>query len=190
VPSVKLHVRLAALFHDIAKPQTRSDENGEVHFLHHEHAALPMIDDIMGRLHASADLTHQVKNLVACHMFPGDFTMTDRAMRGLIKRVGPDLIYDLIDLRVGDRLASGKPFLSMGKVGHMRKLVAEELAAPTFSVKDLTLSGKDLIQMGFKPGPIFTEILNWLLEQVMADKSLNVKETLAKLVEEKYGGRK
>ena len=182
VPSTKLHVRMAALFHDIAKPETRSDDNGEIHFINHEHQAKKHIHAVLNRWRAPGDLIDKVNNLVWNHMFDATFDMSRRAIRRLINRVGEDLIHDLIDLRIGDRLASGKAFLSMGKIGRMREIVEEELAEPAFSVKHLAIDGHDLIEMNLKPGPVFKEILNSLLEMVMDDPSLNEKEKLKDIV--------
>lgn len=193
VPSVKLHVRLAALFHDIAKPQTRSETRGpdgvpEIHFFRHEFEAGPIVNAVMRRWGAPPDLVRQVKRLVSCHMFPGGWDMTDRALRALLQRVGPELIHDLIDLRVGDRIASGKPFLGMGKIGHLRALIERELAEPAFSLKDLALDGNDLLALGMKPGPKFAEVLRALLERVLQDRSLNTKERLLALARELFPG--
>jgi len=184
VPSAKLKTRIAALFHDIAKPQTKSVVNGEIHFYRHEFVAEPMIDNIMKRLCAPTDLTEDVKKLVVCHMFPSD--LTPSAVRRLIKRVGQDLIYDLIDLRMGDRIASGKRFLGFGKVGKLRQMVDEELAEPSFSLQHLAIKGQDLIGLGLKPGPMFSKILNNLLERVMEDPSLNDKEKLTDIVKKEF----
>ena len=182
VPSTKLHTRMAALFHAIAKPQTRSDVDGEIHFYQHEHMAEATIRKVLNRWRAPSDLINQVARLVHNHMFDATFDMSRRAIRRLSKRVGEDLIHELIDLRMGDRRASGKAFLSMGKIGHLRKIVDEELAEPAFSVKHLHFSGKDMIEMGMEPGPAFKEILNNLLELVMDDPSLNTNEQLKDIV--------
>ncbi len=219
VPSTKLHVRLAALFHDISKPETYSEEYTcsacrattlvgpgdpsvlkmevcpnavcsaqidheriNIHFYEHEYKAMPVIDQIMDRLHAPKDLTEKVKKLVANHMFAGDFKMSRRAMRRLISRVGPELIYDLVDLRVGDRIASGKAKLSMGKIGYFKQLIDQELAEPAFSVKNLKIGGGDLIgTLEMKQGPGIGVVLNKLLELVMDDPTLNTEETLLEL---------
>jgi tRNA nucleotidyltransferase (CCA-adding enzyme) len=185
-PSTKLKVRMAALFHDIAKPQTRSEVDGVIHFYQHEHAAIPVVKQILRRLRAPEDLIDDVVKLVGNHMFEATFDMSRRAIRRLIRRVGEDLIYDLIDLRVGDRIASGKPFLGMGRVGRLREIVAKELAEPVFDLKHLKLDGHDLIEMGLKPGPQFKEILRGLLEQVMDEPGLNEKDKLQEIVKEKY----
>lgn len=186
-PSTKLKVRLAALFHDIAKPQTRTEIDGAIHFYQHEHVAIPVVKRILRRLRAPEDVVEDVARLVGNHMFEATFDMSRRAIRRLIRRVGEELIYDLIDLRVGDRIASGKPFLGMGRVGRLREIVAKELAEPVFDLKHLKLDGHDLIEMDFKPGPQFKEILRDLLEQVMDDPGLNEKDKLKEIVREKYG---
>ena len=178
VLSVKLNVRLAALFHDIAKPQTRTDDDGEIHFLQHEFAATPVIKEVLGRWKAPKDLTEEVVLLVRSHMFALDFDISKRATRRLIKRVTPELIYDLIDLRVGDRIACGKSFLSFGKVGRFRQQVADELAEPAFNVSHLAIGGKDLIELGLEPGPLFRKILDKVLEKVMEDEVENEREEL------------
>lgn len=150
-----------------------------MHFLQHEFKAVPIIKQVMGRMRAPKDLMEQVIKLVANHMFPLGFgEITPKAVRRMIARVGEDLIYDLVDLRFGDRIASGKALLSMGKVGKLKELIEEELADPAFSLKNLTISGHDLIELGMKPGPQMGKILNTLLEAVMDDKGLNEKSIL------------
>jgi len=188
VPSTKLHVRLAALFHDIAKPETKTDKGGVIHFIGHEWKAEKHIRQVLGdRWKSPNDLVDKVVRLVKNHMFAAEFDMTPRAIRRLISRVGEDLIFDLIDLRFGDRIASGKAFLSMGKIGRMREIVAAELAEPAFSIANLAVSGHDLIDLGITPGPRFKEILTDLLEIVMDDPSANDKSRLIEIVKDKEG---
>jgi len=184
--STKLHVRMAALFHDVGKPVTYTNENGEVHFFGHENVGSTMASNILRKWHASDKLIHDVTTLIKNHMFDITFETSDRSARRLINRVGEELIYDLIDLRIGDRLASGKPFLSMGKIARFRDMVDSELAEPAFSLQHLCVDGNDLIEMGLKPGPMFRTILHDMLELVLDDKKLNDKETLKTLIIEKY----
>jgi putative nucleotidyltransferase with HDIG domain len=185
VPTTKLHVRLAALFHDLGKVKTRKVINGEIHFFGHEVVGARLAGEVLNdRFHAPAALTEQVVSLVKNHMFPADWKLSSCTVRRLISRVGESLIRDLIVLRIGDRLGSGKAMLSMGKIGKLMDMVELELANPIFSLKNLAINGQDLIELGMSPGPEFSRILLALLEQVKENPELNNKELMLLKVKE------
>jgi tRNA nucleotidyltransferase (CCA-adding enzyme) len=66
-----------------------------------------------------------------------------------------------------------------------RRIRAELRSAPPLRVEDLALDGRDLIRMGYKPGPHFGRVLRALLEVVLDDPSRNDAETLADIVRER-----
>ena len=190
VPSTKLHVRLAALFHDIGKPITMNKEkDGNIHFYGH---------DLKSKLIASKtlrerwkgcpeDITKKVETLVENHMFELMYNgLSKPAIRRLIARVGEDLIYDLIDLRIGDRIGCGMPGIPMGKVGYLKREVEEEMKNPLTSIKHLQINGETLIKMGYKPGPKFKMMLEWAMEEVIQDPSKNNTNDLMKSIKANF----
>jgi poly(A) polymerase len=103
----KLSVRWAALFHDIAKPQTYTcTDNGVVHFYTHEQKGALMWEAVARRLKVSKDFEKYVSLLVYEHLSPSllvasGVPLSKRALRRLIHRVGPAL-GDLFELSLAD----------------------------------------------------------------------------------------
>jgi len=124
-----LDLRLVILFHDIAKPQTLElREDGKIHFFNHEVIGAKLAKQYMKHWGFSRDQISKVSRLILYHMFDADPKMTDRAIRRLIKKVGKDLIYDLLKVREADRSGAPEP-LSMKKIKNLRKKVDKELNA-------------------------------------------------------------
>ena len=101
--SPRLVCRWSALLHDIAKPRTRSVEDGKVHFFGHEDIGAHMARDILKRLHFDRDFIESVSNIVRLHMRANAYQSewTDGAVRRLMLDAGDDLP-DLLDLSRAD----------------------------------------------------------------------------------------
>lgn len=174
-----LQIRLAALFHDIAKPQTKRalEEEGKATFYGHEKIGARTALRVMKRLRYSNDMIRAVVILVDKHMFTT--AVTDKGMRRLIRRVGQDLIFNLLDLRRADVVAQG-----MGgqtdDVDEFERQIRDELERkPPFSIKDLVINGHDLMSVFNLPqSAIIGEVLNYLLEKVLDDPGDNEREKL------------
>lgn len=183
----RLDLRLAALFHDIAKPRTASDQNGERHFFHHERVGAEIAASVLKRLRfdnrVTERVTHLVRHHMALHYQPG---MTDAAVRRLIGRIGLEWLEDLLVLRRADRIASGKKRgpVSRGTrrlLEHIERVLQEDAA---FSLKDLAIDGHDVMRIaGIGPGPEVGRILKACLEAVLEDPERNTPEALAALVQ-------
>ncbi|MCA9353030.1 HD domain-containing protein [Patescibacteria group bacterium] len=184
-----VHVKLAALLHDIGKPRTRRPANGrgtkEWTFYGHEVVGAKMTRDIMKRLKFSKDMTEQVEKLVRYHMFFSDpDAITLSAVRRMVKNVGQDLIWDLMDLRTCDRIGTGRP---KEKPYRLRKYHAmiEEVMRDPISVGMLKINGDIMVgEMGLQPGPKMGWVLHALLEEVLDDPTLNTREYLEKRTRE------
>ncbi|HOF42272.1 MAG TPA: HDIG domain-containing protein [Candidatus Moranbacteria bacterium] len=178
-PSKKLEVRLAALFHDIAKPQTKRGEGEFATFYNHDHVGARMVEKILTRLKFSNDVIQKVKLLVDNHMFyynPDE--VGEASVRRLIKKVGLENVKDLIDLRIADRLGSGTPKAKPYKLRHLEYMI-EKVSHDAISVKMLKINGNDLMKgLGIKPGPKIGAILDVLLAEVIEDASKNDREYL------------
>jgi poly(A) polymerase len=101
--SPRLICRWSALLHDIAKPRTRTVEDGKVHFFGHEDVGAYMARDILKRLHFDRDFIESVSKIVRLHMRANAYTSdwTDGAVRRLMLDSGNDLP-DLLDLSQAD----------------------------------------------------------------------------------------
>jgi len=175
-----LHIRLAALFHDIAKPQTREIGENKATFYGHEKIGARVAVKILRRLRYSNELIHRVATLVDRHMFTTD--VTDKGRRRLIRRVGQDLIFGLLDLRRADIIAQGKGG-SLDEVDDFEKEIREEIERrPPFKVKDLAVNGHDLMKaFDLEPSPLLGRILNYLLETVLDHPEENERDRLIEL---------
>lgn len=177
-----LHVRLAALLHDIGKPETRrrSEEKREWTFYGHEVVGARIAKQILDNLHFSRQTTDTVVKLVRWHMFFSDTEkITLSAVRRMVANVGKDLVWDLMDVRTCDRIGTGRPKENPYRLRKYRAMIEEAMRAPV-SVGQLQINGKDLVALGLKPGPKFGNILNALLEEVLDEPEKNTKEYLLK----------
>ena len=171
------NVRLAALLHDIAKPQTMVlNPYGIMRFYGHDIKSAQMARVVMRRLKCSNQLTDTVCNLIENHMVKYSPNWTDGAVKRFIKRVGKENINELFELQWCDQIASeGK-----SKVEEYDPFIRriKELENQPMSVRELAVSGDDLAQAGIPKSKVMGEILDELLEMVIDYPSLNEKETL------------
>jgi putative nucleotidyltransferase with HDIG domain len=173
-------VRLAALFHDIGKPEARQkDGQGGWTFYQHEKYSARIARSLMTRLRCPNAQIEKVCRLISCHMFLYNDSWSDGAVRRFIIRAGEENLEDLYRLRRADAYGTA------GKEGS-----AEDLAAlisrvdlvlagnHALSLKDLAVGGDDLMAAGIKPGRHMGIILQELLETVVDDPASNNRETL------------
>lgn len=178
-PSPKLEVRLAALFHDIAKPQTKRGEGEFATFYNHDRVGARSVEKILTRLHFSKEVIEKVKLLVDSHMFyynPEE--VGESSVRKLIKKVGLENLKDLMELRISDRLGSGTPKAKPYKLRHLEYMI-EKVSHDAVSVKMLKINGTDLMKdLEIKPGPKIGAILDVLLAEVIEDAQKNERAYL------------
>lgn len=183
-PSKDPLVRLAALLHDVGKPQSARGTGDNRTFHGHEVIGARMTKKIMQRLKFSNADTTRVVNLVRHHMFLFQFESTDKAVRRIIRRVGREHIDDLVDLRVGDRLGSGCKIGYTTKLQHFKARVIDVQKDP-IDTRLLKINGHDLIkQLGLKPGPKIGQTMDALLEEVLDNPKRNTKAYLLKRAKE------
>lgn len=182
-PSPDYRVRLAALFHDIAKPQTKKGEGEDATFYNHDIVGAKISIKIMKRLTFSKKDIEKVSNLIKNHMFYYNVDeVSEAGVRRLLKKVGKENIKDLIDLRISDRLGSGVPKAKPYKLRHLEYLI-DKVSADPISVKNLKLNGETLIkELKMRPGPKFGAILDCLLAEVIENPKKNTKTYLKKRV--------
>lgn len=180
-PSKDYRVRLAAFFHDIAKPQTKKGDGLDSTFYNHEIVGAKMVKKLMQRLTFSNEDVEKVSHLVKSHMFYYNVDeVSEAGVRRLLKKVGPENMKDLMDVRIADRLGSGTPKAKPYKLRHLEYLI-DKVSKDPISVKSLKINGETLIkELKMKPGAKFGAILDCLLAEVIEDPAKNTKTYLKK----------
>lgn len=180
-----LEVRFAALFHDIAKPQTKAGEGPDATFYNHDIVGAKFAANILERLHFPRKTIEKVTLLVRNHMFVYAVEeVSEAGIRRLLRRVGPENMSDLLNLRIADRLGSGVPKAVPYKLRHLQYLI-EKVSKDPISVKMLKINGYDLIKtLKIQPSHKMGLILNSLLAKVLDSPELNTRKELLKLAQE------
>ncbi|MEN6519892.1 MAG: HDIG domain-containing metalloprotein [Armatimonadota bacterium] len=165
----ELHLRLAALFHDIGKPATRSiDGEGQVHFYTHQHVGANITRKVLSRLRYPNEITARVVKIIDMHLRVGEYDeeWKDAAVRRLIRDAGPDLDA-LITLTHADKSAANMsmPSVDLDKLRqHIEKVKSETdveaMASP--------LTGREIMDiLGIEPGALVGEIKDYLTNEVI-----------------------
>lgn len=174
-------VRLAALFHDVAKPETRrwSDQKKDWTFHAHEVVGARMTRKALESLKFSRETIDKVTKLVRWHMFfsdPDQITLS--AVRRMIRNVGEENIWDLLNLRICDRIGTGRPKEQPFRFRKYKAMVDQALRDP-ISVSMLKTDGNRLMEkFHVQPGPRIGWTLSALLEEVLDDTELNTENYL------------
>jgi tRNA nucleotidyltransferase (CCA-adding enzyme) len=178
----ELVIRLASLFHDISKPECRElTEDGST-FYGHDKKGARITKGILERLRYSNETIEKVTLLVDKHMFTTG--VTDKGVRRLIRKMGQELVFSLLDLRRADVVAQGKGGNTKDVDELEEKIRVELEKKPPFGLKDLEVNGNDIMnEFNLQPSPLIGQILNHLLELVLDDPDLNKKEILLKEAE-------
>ncbi|MCL2192876.1 MAG: HD domain-containing protein [Treponema sp.] len=178
-------VRFAALLHDVGKPGVLSfDEIGERTFHQHDAESARIAGNVLSRLRFPNAFIEQVCHLVAEHMFHYTDDWSDAAVRRFVVRAGRENLPALYQLRRADTFAKAglepPPSYLLPLIDRVEKILAENQA---FSLRDLAVSGRDLMAMGIAPGKNLGKILNELLEAVLDDPGLNTRDKLLTIAE-------
>lgn len=170
----KLEVRLAALLHDIGKPQTKEGDGIDSTFYNHDIVGAKMAKKILKRLNFSNDVIDYVTHLVRYHMFYYALdTVSDSGVRRLLARIGKENIDDFIEVRICDRLGMGRPKAKPWKLIELERRFKEVQLDP-IAPKMMALKGDELMGLlGIAPSPRVGLILNAMLGEVLEDPSKN-----------------
>lgn len=184
-PSPDPIVKLAALLHDVGKPDTaKTAADGNVTFYNHEVIGSRIALQIAKRFNLSKKHTDKLFRLVRWHMFTVEEKQTDSAIRRFIKNVGVENIDDMIALRVGDRLGGGTEQAISWRMKEFRKRIDQVLEKP-FSITDLKVNGKDVMKvLNIPPSRKVGDILEKLFQEVLKDNSKNDREQLLNRIKE------
>jgi poly(A) polymerase/tRNA nucleotidyltransferase (CCA-adding enzyme) len=182
-------VRLAALFHDIGKVQTkRMGDDGDYTFYNHEVIGARIVRRIMKRLKFSNTEIDKVNNLVINHMFHYTNEWTDGAVRRFMRKVGVENLPDLFTLREADRSGNGSRFGIPEPIKKLQERIEQIIEAENaITVTDLDINGNIIMDaFDLKPGPVIGNILKELLELVLDNPEINDRDILLQEAAEIY----
>lgn len=191
VPKDKV-LRLTMLLHDVAKPECRStDEKGIDHFYGHPAEGSEMARGILRRLKFDNDTTEQVCRLVQWH--DDNPSLAERNIRRAISRIGTGQYPALFAVKRADILAQSG-YKRKEKLAYVDSYEKEYQSIldrqECLTLKQLAVTGKDLIEAGMQPGKAIGEMLKELLDAVLETPEKNNKEALMKIVSQQMTGTK
>jgi tRNA nucleotidyltransferase (CCA-adding enzyme) len=176
-------VRLAGLFHDVSKPETRrwSKEKNDWTFHGHEVVGARVTKNALQDLKFPKEQIEKIVKLVRWHMFFSDpDQVTLSAVRRTIRNVGEEHIWELMHLRRCDRIGTGRPKEQPFRLRKYTSMVEQALRDP-ISVKMLKIDGARIMEItGEKPGPKLGFTLHALLEEVLDEPEKNTAEYMEK----------
>ncbi len=175
-------MKMAALFHDVGKPDTYFMDDEEIgHFYGHPKKSEELVRSILQRFKADKATLERVSVLVKYHDLI--FDKDERLLKRWMNKLGPDVLQEILEIKLADNFATGNMSDELGnKFNDIRDMMAGILAQQQcFSLKDLAVKGDDLIAAGIEPGPELGRVLNELLEAVIDGECENDREALLEL---------
>ncbi len=169
----RLLLKLAALLHDIAKPQTKTlDEDGRARFLGHPQEGANTAVNILERLRFSTKEIKLVELLVRHHLRPTQMSHDELPSRRAIYRYFRDTGeagIDILFLSLADHLATRGSCLDLAQWQEHARIVEyvlnRRLEKEGLSAPPKLIDGHDLIKIfGLSPGPRVGELLEALRE--------------------------
>lgn len=172
-----LIVKLTVLFHDIGKPHCYQEgTDGIRHFKGHSKVSAEMTDKIMKRMKFSNDIREKVVQLVSYH--DAEIIPQVKYIKRWLNKIGEEQFKRLVYVQKADK-RSQKRVYPVERIKQFSEIlnITDKIVESNlcFSLKDLAINGKDLLDNDFKEGKIIGDILNKLLEEVIDGKIKNNK---------------
>lgn len=180
-----LHLRLAALFHDIGKPYCFSlDESGTGHFYSHASKSALIAERCLKELRCDNKTKETVIRLVKLHDTP--IEESEKIIKRRLNSMGSELFFDLIKLKRADTAGLAPEFSVRNEHFDRLEAMAREIleSEECFSLKSLAVNGNDIKALGFE-GREIGERLELLLEAVIDGRVENEREELLRLAASK-----
>ena len=180
-------LRLTMLFHDMGKPMMKTtDENGRDHFRGHALVSEELARSIMHRLKFDNETIRTVTKLVCYHDYRMEATPAN--VRRAMNRIGVELFPYYLAVRLSDA-KSQSTYMRREKIENiveMRQLYQEIIKKQEcVTLRQLAVGGRELMDLGMKPGRELGSMLSELLEYVLDDPARNDKEILCAYVKNK-----
>lgn len=175
----RLDLRLTMLFHDIGKRECKSyDKNGIAHFYKHNIKSSDLTQRIMKRMKYDNVIINKVVTLVKHH----DNTInSSKSIRKLLSNIGEDNFKDLLLVKKADLLGQNPKYHKEGLEqlklieSKFKKIIKDNNC---FSIKDLDITGNEVIDLGVKKGKDVGLVLKYLLDKVIEKPELNNRRDL------------
>jgi tRNA nucleotidyltransferase (CCA-adding enzyme) len=180
-----LTLRLVMLLHDIAKPRSFTrDESGRGHFHGHPAQSAELAEQILKRLKFDNQTIEKVKTLVYWHDVR--LEVSPRAVKRLLNKIGPEHFKALLLIKLADYGAQNPDYFTLRaqQLDQLRGILETVLKErQCFSMKDLAVTGSDLLALGIPQGGQLGEVLKTLLDMVINDEATNSREELLDIAE-------
>ena len=174
-------LRTAALLHDVGKPDCFfTDADGAGHFYGHSERGAEIVDPLLRRLRFDSAGRERITELVRRHDIR--IEPNEKAVLRAFRRYGPEFFFQLLEIKRADALAHAPGQKLEERMERYEALKAlgnrllEEQAC--FSLRDLAVGGKDLLELGFSPGPAVGAALDQLLAAVIEGEVPNERGAL------------
>lgn len=172
-------LRLAGLFHDIGKPGCFVMKDGWGHFYGHEDVSAEMAERIMRRLKFDNQTISDVVTVVDAHS--AVFNATEKYAKRKLNQLGEKRLKMLIALERAD--VQGQAYEVRAErvknIDEFAKIVGTVLESKQcFRLSDLAVGGNEVMAAGVERGPRVGEVLNELLELVIAGSVPNEGDVL------------
>ncbi|HWT73699.1 MAG TPA: HD domain-containing protein [Mobilitalea sp.] len=173
-------LRATMFFHDIAKPQCYTiDERKEGHFYGHPEISAQITNKILHRMRFSNADIHDITELIKYHDV--NISATSKSIKKLLNKIGEQQFRRLLKVKKADILAQNPVYSNK----NLELLENIEVALNSviadnscFSLRDLSVNGDDLIQLGIPKGKKIGNMLNHLLDLVIQEEIPNTKDIL------------
>ena len=177
-------VKMALLLHDIGKPLCYSEDERGGHFYDHAIPSYAITQEAVSDLRFDKKSQKQIAELVLYH--DTSITPSKHSVRKWLNKLGTEQFFRLMDVRIADILAhkEGTQQDRLDQYGQVRDIALEILAQnQCFTVKDLAITGEDVMNDGIPQGPMVGCALNTALNGVMADRVPNERKALLEYIQ-------
>jgi len=176
---VDVVVRLAMLFHDIAKPGCYTESDGVGHFYGHPKISSDMAGRILSRLKYDNHTLEAVVLLVLHH--DREIPPVPKSVKRWMNKIGEERFAQLIEAKKADAMAQSpdhraKKLEILNKISGLAEQIIKQQQC--FSLKDLAVNGRDLMAAGVSEGEQIGVMLNCLLDMVIDGQVENDKTEL------------
>lgn len=178
-------VRLAVLLHDCGKPAVFSvDEGGVGHFYGHPAVSEALAREALTTLRFDNATIDAVLPLVRCHDIPVDATR--KTVKRRLSRLGEAGLRRLLAVKAADAAGCFTDSILPDFADIEATIDAVLAENECFSLRELAVSGRDLIALGMIPSPLIGKILGELLDGVIAEQLPNDRDVLLNAVKERW----
>ena len=184
----KPYMRLAALLHDIGKPDCQTvdkDDPEKWHFHGHPERSVEMAEEIIHKLKCDGETRDRALGIIKYHDVR--FKADEKMILRWLGKLGEEMFLDILDLHYADITAQNPLYFDerAENLAGIRAIIADAVAKQRcFTVSSLAINGKDIIALGIPQGQCVGALLDALLEEVIDGKLENERNNLLERAKE------